>query len=438
MIYHFIGIKGSGMSSLATIMHELGYNVQGSDVNKYFFTQIGLEKNNIKILPFNKDNINNNMIIVRGTTFNENNNEEVKKSIELNLEMYTYNEMVGKLTNKFKTICVCGCHGKTTTSGLLSHVLNNTIKTNYLIGDGTGYANKNNEYFVLESCEYQRHFLSYNPYYTIITNIDLDHVDYFKDINDVIDAYQEFANKTKKLVLACGDNNNVRKLKLNKKIIYYGINDNNNNDIQAININYKDSGISFDVIIDNKKYGTFDLPIYGEHNLLNTLAVIGLCYYENINIDEITKYLKTFKGTKRRFNITNVKNSIIIDDYTHHPNEVKATINAVKQKYKNKKIILIFEPHTYTRTIEFKDEFIKIFKDVNEVYIMDIHGARERKEDYNNITSDIIINELNNGHHININESNKLLKYKDSVYLFMSPNDISTLEEDLKNLLLHN
>ena len=119
MIYHFIGIKGSGMSALATIMKELGYDVQGSDVDKYFFTQVELEKHNINLLTFNKENIKDNMIIIRGTTFNESNNEEVKKAQELNLEMYTYNEMVGKLTNKFKTICICGCHGKTTTSAIV-------------------------------------------------------------------------------------------------------------------------------------------------------------------------------------------------------------------------------------------------------------------------------------------------------------------------------
>ena len=436
MIYHFIGIKGSGMSALATIMKELGYDVQGSDVDKYFFTQVELEKHNIKILTFNKENIRDNMIIIRGTTFNETNNEEVKKAKELNLEMYTYNEMVGKLTNKFKTICVCGCHGKTTTSAMLSHVLNNTVHTNYLIGDGTGYANKNNDYFVLESCEYQRHFLSYNPYYVIITNIDLDHVDYFKDINDVINAYQEFSNKSQKFVLACGDNENTKKLKLNKEIIYYGINE--DNDIRATNIKYKEAGISFDVLIKNKYIDSFDLPIFGEHNLLNTLAVIGICYFEKINIEEIKKYLSNFKGAKRRFNITNINKSVIIDDYAHHPNEVKATINAVKQKYPNKKIIVIFEPHTYSRTKEFKNEFIKIFNEVNESYIMDIYGARENKEDFKNITSDIIINKLKNGHHINIDEAYKLSKNENSVFLFMSPNDISKLEEDLKKLLIHN
>ena len=193
-MYHFIGIKGSGMSALAQIMKELGYSVQGSDVPKYFFTEDGLRELGIPVLPFDANNIEDGMKIVRGASFHEE-NVEVKKAIDLGLNMYSYAEMVGSLTKKFRSICIAGCHGKTTTTSMMAHVLNNIKGANYLIGDGTGYANRENEYFIVESCEYRRHFLAYTPDYAIITNIDLDHVDYFKDIDDVIYAYREFANK---------------------------------------------------------------------------------------------------------------------------------------------------------------------------------------------------------------------------------------------------
>ena len=154
-MYHFIGIKGSGMSALAQIMKELGYEVQGSDYDKHFFTQVGLEELNIKILPFDENNISENMKIVKGATFNSENNLEVKKAEESDLEIYTYSEMVGKLTEKFKTICVCGCHGKTTTTSMFAHVLNNTIGCNYLIGDGTGYVlNYKNIFNFIKSVTY--------------------------------------------------------------------------------------------------------------------------------------------------------------------------------------------------------------------------------------------------------------------------------------------
>ena len=431
-MYHFIGIKGSGMSALAQILHNLGYEVQGSDKSDHFFTEQRLNELGIKILPFDENNIKEGMKIIKGAAFDET-NPEVKKAMELDLNIYSYSDMVGSLTKKFKTICVAGCHGKTTTTSMLAHVLNNTKGANYLIGDGTGFSNKDNELFILESCEYKRHFLAYTPYYTVITNIDYDHVDYYKDISDVLDAYTEFANKTEKMVIACGDDRYTRFLELNKPIFYYGLD--NDNDIIAKNVIYKEDGISFEVEVEENYYGFFDLPIYGKHMLLDALAVIAVCYYERLEAKEVSKLLKTFKGAKRRFSETTVKDTILIDDYAHHPNEVKATIKAAKQKYPDKKIVAVFEPHTFTRTKEFADDLANILNQVDYTYIMDIHPSREKQEDYPDVTSKIIIDKLINGEHLDINEANKLLKHKGSVILFMSPNDISTLENGLKKLI---
>lgn len=427
-MYHFVGIKGAGMSSLAQIMKELGYEVQGSDIDKHFFTEQGLIEKNINFFPYDENNIKENMKIVKGESIKDD-HPEIVKAKELNLDIYSYVEMVGKLTKKFKTICIAGCHGKTTTTSMASLVLNNIKGANYLIGDGTGYAAIDNEFFVLESCEYKRHFLEYSPYYAIITNIDLDHVDYYKDIDDVIDAYKEFANKAEKMVIACGDDPYTHSLDINPPIFYYGLDD--DNDIKAINVNYKEEGTSFEVEVEGNYYGFFDLPIYGKHMLLDALAVIAICYYERIDAKEVAKILKTFKGAKRRFTETVVGENIIIDDYAHHPNEVKATLKAIKQKYPNKKVVAIFQPHTFTRTEEFSSDLVKVLNIADKSYIMDIHPAREKQEDYPNITSDIIIDNLENGYHINIDEANKLYEDKDAVYIFMSPNDISKLEQDL-------
>jgi len=434
-MYHFIGIKGSGMSALAQILHNLGYEVQGSDSEKHFFTEEGLNELGIKILPFDENNIKEGMKIVKGAAFNET-NPEVKKAMELDLNIYSYSDMVGSLTRKFKTICVSGCHGKTTTTSMLAHVLNEFKGANYLIGDGTGYSNKENELFILESCEYKRHFLQYNPYYTIITNIDYDHVDYYKDISDVLDAYNEFANKTEKMIIACGDDRYTRFLDVNKPIFYYGLDD--DNDIIAKNVTYKEDGISFEVEVEDNYYGFFDLPIYGKHMLMNTLAVIAVCYYERIEAKDLAKILKSFKGARRRFSEKIVGDTILIDDYAHHPNEVKATIKSAKQKYPDKDIIAIFEPHTFTRTKEFAEDLVNVLNQANYSYIMDIHPSREKQEDYPDVTSDMIISKLDKGEHLNIDEAKKLEKHKGSVILFMSPNDISSLENDLEKLLEDN
>jgi len=431
-MYHFIGIKGSGMASLATILNDLGYYVQGSDISKHFFTEICLKEKNIKIFNYDENNIKEGLTIIKGASIKEDNPELIKAK-SLNLEILEYNEMVGKLTSMFKTICVCGCHGKTTTTTMLATGLGKELKMNYLIGDGTGYANRDNEFFALESCEYRRHFLAYNPYYTIITNVDLDHVDYFKGIEDVILAYEEFANKTKKLVIACGDDENTRKLKIEKDLVFYGFNKNNN--IRAVNIIYEEIGTKFDVIIDNFMYGHFNLPIFGEHQVLDALAVIALAYYENIDSKTVNNNLANFRGAKRRFHITEIKNNIIIDDYAHHPSEVKSTINSVRQKYKDKKIITIFQPHTFSRTKEFALDFREIFASVNYSYFLDIFPAREKQEDYPTITSKIITDNLENAEIISFEDANKLAKHKNSVFVFMSPNDLSKLENDLKELL---
>lgn len=431
-MYHFIGIKGAGMSSLAQIMHGLGYVVQGSDIEKHFFTEDGLIKDNIKILPFDKDNIKEDMKIIRGASILDD-HEELQRAEELNLKIYSYNEMVGRLTEKFKTICIAGCHGKTTTSAMLAHILEETKGANYLIGDGTGFASIQNEYFVLEACEYRRHFLSYNPYYAIITNIDMDHVDYFKNMDDVIDAYREYANKSEKLIIACGDDPYTHSLDVIKPIFFYGLSE--DNDIRAINVEYKQTGISFEVEVEENYYGFFDLPIYGKHQLLDALAAIAVCYYERLEAKEVQKVFKTFTGAKRRFAETKVGESIIIDDYAHHPNEVNATLHAIKQKYPDKKIISIFQPHTFSRTKEFTEEFIRVFSKVDKAFFLEIHPARENQEDYPEVSSKNIVDGIKSASMITMDNANILKEYEGNVFVFMSPNDISKLENDLMDLL---
>lgn len=416
-MYHFIGIKGSGMSSLAIIMKQLGYEVQGSDYEKHYFTEEELKKNNIKILKFSKENIKENMTIIKGNSFE--NNDEIEEAKNKNLKIYTYQEMVEKITNKYNLIAISGCHGKTTTSAMLAHILESSC----LIGDGTGRVGANN-YFVLEACEYKRHFLKYNPNYVIITNIDLDHVDYYKDINDVIDAYREFIKKAK-TIIACGDDKNVQQLKHNN-IYYYGIQ--NNNYFQAKKIKYKEEGIEFDLYIKDKYIYHFNLPFYGEHMIENTLATISLCYLENISLEEINKKLITFNGAKRRFKETKILDNIIIDDYAHHPKEISSVIQAVKQKYPRKKIIAIFEPHTYSRTKKFAQEIAKELNKADYSYIMDIYKSRENSEEYKEVTSNIIL-ENTKGEHLKKEEIEKLKKHHNSVLIFMSPNDLTELEK---------
>ena len=431
-MYHFIGIKGSGMSALAQIMKKLGYEVQGSDVEKHFFTQIELDKLGVKILPFNKDNIKENLTIVRGTTFNENNNKEVKKAKELNLKIYDYPEMLGELTKKFETIAICGTHGKTTTTGILSHVLNNSIGCNYLIGDGTGDAKIGNTKFVIEACEYQQHFLNYYPTYTIITNIDLDHVDFYHNIDEIVATFAKFVEQTKKEVIACGDDKNVRKIK-SDKIIYYGLN--SDNDICATNIKLNAEGSTFDVIIKNKLFGTFNLHIYGNHMIQNVLPIIYLSSCFGLTKEQIETLINSFKGVKRRFTETVIGSNVVIDDYAHHPNEVRAMINSVRQKYPDKNLITVFQPHTFSRTKEFYKEFIEIFSKVDKAYFTEIYKSREKQEDYPDIKINIITDKIPNSEVITLEDKEVFKDYTNSVILVMSPNELKVLTDGIKEVL---
>ena len=354
MKYYLIGIKGSGMSALALILNDLGYSVVGyDDEDSYQFTEDKLKERNIKIYTSDNDEMDENTVVVRSTAIKED-HPQIVKANKLNLKIYEYNEMLGKLSNMFESITVAGCHGKTTTTSLLAHVLKNICGCNYLIGDGNGYASKENKKFVLEACEYYRHFLVYEPEYAIITNIDLDHVDYYKNMDDVIDAYREYANNAKKMVIACGDDPYTHSLYVNTPIFYYGIEE--DNDIIAKNIEYTKDGTKFDVFVEDNYYGYFEIPLYGKHMLLDSLAVIGVCYYERIDAKELAKNLKTFKGAERRFDEIVLGSNVVIDDYAHHPAEVKAIIKGVKQKYPDKRIVTIFQPHTFSRTKEFYED----------------------------------------------------------------------------------
>ncbi len=421
------------MSSLAQIMFDLGYEIEGSDKPDHFFTEVPLIERGIKINEFNEKNINKNMIIVKGNAFTDD-NVEVKKAIELNLKIYTYQEMIAEITNNTKLIAICGCHGKTSTTTMFKNVLE-PFGINYLIGDGTGYANKKNDYFALEACEYKRHFLSYNPYYTIVTNIELDHTDYYKDLDDVMDAFNEFVNKTKNTVIMCGDDINTRRIKTNKKVLYYGFND--NNDLTLKNIKYENDSTNADVYIDNEFYINVTFPFNANHLLLNAMSVLAVCYLEKLDKDIVKKQVMKIEHAKRRFIEEKFKSNILIDDYAHHPTEVKVTIEAARKKYPDKKIIAIFKAHTKSRVKFFYKEFANALNIADKSYVMDI-GEDRREVGYDDVDCNLIIDNLNNGEYISLESANKLLQYKDSVLLFMSSKDIYLLEEEYKKIAKEN
>lgn len=429
--YHFVGIKGSGMSALALILHEEGYTVQGSDVSKYFFTQQNLEDNNIPIYLFDADNIQEGQTIIAGNAFPDT-HEEIVRAKELNLPVIRYHDFIGEILENYTSVAVTGSHGKTTTTGLLSHVVSNMASTSYLIGDGTGRGILNADYFVLEACEYRRHFLAYEPDYAIITNIDFDHPDYYTSIEDVAQAFDTFSLQTKKRVIACGDDPLIQKLKSEVPVTHYGLED--HNDVQARNIIKNTDGSSFEVYIDGEYYHDFKIPSYGDHNIQNALSVIAFSYFENLDKDEVAENLLSFKGVKRRFSEKEISDTVIIDDYAHHPVEIKATIDAARQKYPDREIVAVFQPHTFTRTVALLSEFAETLNDADTVYLSDIFTSAREKA--GNISIMDLFNRIENAKDVlNEEDVSPLLDHKGEVVIFMGAGDIQKFEQAYQKLL---
>jgi UDP-N-acetylmuramate--alanine ligase len=430
MKYYCLGIKGAGMATLANILYDLGNEVVGyDDCKDHKFTEEGLDKRGIKIYYDNTHSLDKDMILTHSVALKED-HREIVRAKEAGLQVKKYNEILGDITNMFESICVSGTHGKTTTSTMISHILDEVYKVNYFIGDGTGHAIKDNKIFVIESDEFNRHFLAYHPTYTVITNIELEHTEIYKDIEDIRNTFEIFANETKNTVVCCGDNENIRMLKLDKKPIYYGFNE--DNDVYATNVVLTEDGSEFDLIYDKENVGHFKLPLFGKHMVLDAIAAIIICHLENVSYQKIEECLNEFHNAKRRFAIENLKDNVIIDDYAHHPTEIKVTLEAARQKYPDKELVALFKPNTYSRTQKFYKEFADALNIADKVYLTEIDCNREKPEEYGNVTSKAIFDLLNNGEMISEGQIDSLLKHHNAVICFMSCASISHLKDEYK------
>ena len=433
MKYYCIGIKGTGMSTLAQILSDIGNEVSGyDDARGHKFTQVGLEERNIPIFYDHDHDIDKDTIVTYSVAFSED-HPEMKRVREMGLTVKKYAEIMGDVIDMFESIGASGTHGKTSTSSMLKHLLEGTLGCNYFIGAGDGYASLDNKYFVVESDEFNRHFKYYHPVYSIITNIEAEHLECYKDIDDIRNTFEIFANQTKKLVVANGDNEQVRKINYKTPVKFYGFDE--SNDVVIKNMQLLESGSVFDLYIDGELFGHFDLPLYGEHMVMNAAAAITVVKEIGLKSDVIAELLKTFKNAKRRFSEDKVGDAVIIDDYAHHPTEISVTLNAVRQKYPNRRLVVVFKPNTYSRTKDFTQEFIDAFNIADMTYLTEIDCNREKQEDYPGITSHIIIDKLNNGDIISDETISKLSNEKDSVVCFMGCAYVDSLIDGFKELM---
>ncbi|MDR3215726.1 MAG: Mur ligase domain-containing protein [Bacilli bacterium] len=440
MNYYLIGIKGSGMASLAHILKDLNHEVSGSDIKQHIFTEDDLRKRNIPIYEFNEDNIKEGMIIIKGNAFSDD-HIEMQAAIRLGLKIYTYMEMLSQIVDDHYTISIAGTHGKTTTTGLVSQVLMGKEPTGFLIGDGHGQLLLNSTNFVLESCEYQDNYLNYYPDIVLINNVEYDHVDYFHSINDYIASFAKFAAHAKKYVVINGDDENCLSIEKQVNFYYFGFNDHNN--FQAQNVILNEQGMEFDLYSDyftghKEFYYHFKLPLYGVHIVMNILATIAIYCLKTNDKDwaYVEQQLLNFKGVARRFTILEKNSNVFIDDYAHHPTAIKLMIATSRQKYPDKKIIAFFKPDRYSRIFEFAQSIGSVLDDADEVYLFEFPSTSTKE-----VGIDIDINYVKQFSKkaliIEENETSiKLFKnYHDCVFLMMSSKNVYDYTKDLMNSL---
>lgn len=401
---HLIGIGGIGVSAIAEILISDGYKVTGSDIKSSELTKT-LETKGIGVYyNHESDNIIGADVVVYTAAVNDS-NPELKAAKEQGITTLTRAEMLGEMLSKYKnSVAIAGAHGKTTTTSFLSVILSESdLDPTLLIGGevkefGSNVKAGKGDLIVTEACEYKDSFLSFKPTVGVILNIDEDHLDYFRDLEHIISSFTKFAQSIPEsgTLVINNDDYNAKKIisHVNCNVLTFGIGQESN--VQARNITYDPYGFpEFEVYIYDKLYSTFKLSVPGNHNIYNSLAAIAVAHLNNLDGDDVAKSTKLFGGTKRRFDrLGKYKDATVIDDYAHHPTEIKATLNAAK-KVPHNRSICVFQPHTYSRTAELLSEFSTSFKQADIVIITDIYGSA-RETDNGTIHSTDLVNAIKN------------------------------------------
>jgi UDP-N-acetylmuramate--alanine ligase len=393
---HFIGIGGISMSAIAQILISKGFHVSGSDVNKSTMTDLLEEKGVTVFIGHNSENLKTPDLVVYSSAISSD-NPEYQKALTLDIPVLERGIFLGSIMKDYnKATAISGTHGKTTTTGMLTSIMIKTdIEPTILLG-GEYHEIKGNvkigksDYFLTEACEYKKNFLNFEPYIGTVLNIEEDHLDYFKDLDEIKKTFVEFAHKIPSygFLVYNGDDTNQENLyndvSCNKKTFSIQ----NDAYCKAENLKF-DPYPSYKLVIDGEYISHINLKVPGIHNVYNSLAAAACAYLSGAANCTIKKGLESFSGTKRRFEYKgNYKNTIVIDDYAHHPTEIKATLETVS-KLTEGKIHVVFQPHTFSRTFAFLDKFSESFDNVENVVIVDIYPARE-KNTYNISSKDLV------------------------------------------------
>lgn len=445
----FLGIKGVAMANLAVFLKKMGKNVYGVDVEEEFITDKLLLKynilyqNNFNDLPENID------LFVYSAAHQGLNNPLTKEAKKRLITIISQAELLVEIMKNFQNkIAVSGCHGKTTTSSLLSYaLLKLNQKPSYIVGvpffgDYQGGDYQEKKYFIVEADEYGINppidktpkFLKLNPDWIICTNIDFDHPDVYKDIKDTKSAFLKFF-QSKKLIVNIDDENIkevIGRIKNNHNIYTYGFSD--KADYQILDWQVNEDGSKFTI----KNLGEFKIDLFGKHNILNATAVIIQLLKLGFDVDKVKESLKGFVGAKRRMELVFKGDFYIVDDYAHHPQEIKATLEAARERFKNKRLIVIFQPHTYSRTMSLLNDFKESLEVADIGFVLPIFAsARENKGNFNVSSKDIVSNSKKLFYCENedqlLKNLEKILKKNDVVFT-MGAGDIYKIKYQIRQL----
>ena len=379
--YFFIGIGGIGMSSIAQYLNEKGNNIFGYDESENKSVKI-LLKNGIEVInKLSLDSIPDYMkkedvIVVYTPAIPDDNvflNYFRKNG---NNPIYKRSEILGEISKQSICIAVAGTHGKTTTTAIISHLFHSSgIQFKAFIGGimkcfDSNYINTGNDYIIVEADEYDRSFLNLNPNYAVITSIENDHLDVYGNFKSLNKSFKSFADNVKDILITEAE------IEINKDFSY---SIKSNSDYYSDNIKILENGIRFDLKTPNNFYSNIFVNIIGLHNLKNTLAALSIIdQIQEIDIQKLLPFLSNFKGIERRMDIYKLDNKVVIDDYAHHPTEIESVINTIQTNYKNKSTAVVFQPHLFSRTRDFMDEFAVVLSKFDEVYLLEIFPAREK------------------------------------------------------------
>lgn len=374
------------MSGIAEVLHNLGYEVTGSDIKESETTN-RLKKLGIKIfIGHNRENINNAHVVVISSAVSPN-NPEVLEARQMAIPVIPRAEMLAELGRLKYGILVAGAHGKTTTTSLIATLLSEGgLDPTVVIGGklksmGSNARLGQGDYIVAEADESDGSFLKLNPTIAVITNIDREHLDYFKDIEMLKQAFLSFINKIPfyGLAVVCIENEYLREIipLIQRKYLTYGLSE--DADIYARDIRHSGIRMSFEAVYKGKSLGMFNLPVPGRHNVLNSLSAIAVAMELQVPVNIIAKALSNFSGIQRRFEFKGEAGGVkVFDDYGHHPSEIKATLKAARECFNGNRIFVLFQPHRYTRTRDLMDEFAESFGNADKLFLMDIYPASER------------------------------------------------------------